>query len=284
MTSPQQQLDQLIDDLQQGKPISPQTAEETLTTELIQLGQQFDLNPNFDDVLKGQTTVLPLPNTRPRRLQWVATFVIGLIGVMVLFATVPALRVLAEDIIAELFPRDTQTQRVEENKEFYFSFVGDDTYGAESLDDLSNVIDFELKLPDLSDTDYVFRQGSYVIPRNTVSWNYTLDGNFPSLRIRQQPIDDSAKGVFYFTTEQDTISPEAETTFVTVGAFRGELVQGDWFTSKTGSNKTYYFWKEDAPVYRLRWQDEEFLYEVELWTQDKTASDDIISIAVSMMG
>lgn len=288
MTTPHEQLDQLIHDLQHNQPVSPQTEEETLTAELVQLAGQFDLHSEFDDALLAQFKPSPSTHGRiPKRvLRWVATFVIGIVGVMMLFTTVPALRVLAEDIIAEIFPRKNDTLWVIAKADDTLIFDGDAIEGFTSLAELQAAIDFELRLPDLSATEYVFSHGSWTVPRNTVQTNYSLysdASNRPMLRIKQQPLADTVNGTFYASSEQDMISPEAETSPVLINGYHGEIVKGSWTTSPPRNETVYYSWSNHFPMVRLRWKDDVYLYELKLISTDSTVVEELIMLAESMM-
>lgn len=287
MTTPKE-LDNLIHDLQNGNPISPQNADEHLVKELFELANQFELNPDFDTSLSDHFKQ-PASKHRPFKLsalRWVATFMIGIFGIVLLVTNVPALRVLAEDLINELFPRDTDTERVIAREDDRLIFESEDFMGFTTIEEVIAGVEFEVKFPDLSETDYVFEHGSLTIPRNSLQLNYS-DGsssNSLNLRIKQQPLADSIEGSFYLSAEQDTISPEVETTPVSIGRYHGEVVKGAWVTSRQRDETVHYLWSNHFPIYRLRWQDDVYLYEIKLVTaEDKSAIDDMITLAESMM-
>ena len=289
MTTPDQ-LNVMIDELHKGNTVSPQTQEENLTIEMIELMSAFEFNPAFDERLTkqfvAQSSASLYRRQLKRGLRLVASVLIGILGVIVFISSVPALRVLAEDILKELFPRDTQTSFILNKEDDGLAFEPKDYIGFENFEIMQTIVDYDVKTIDHDETDYTFFRGVFTIPRNAIQLNYShpsASSDYPKLRIRQQPLEDSARGTFYFTKEQDTISPEAETTPVAIGRYHGELVKGDWMTSNGQLEKMDFYWKEDAPVHRLRWQDDGFLYEIELWSADKSAVDEMISIAEMMM-
>lgn len=297
MSTPEQ-LNQFINDTQDGNPVTPQTPEESLVVDLMQLANQFDLSPEFDADLMAQFKPEKTPLASQRWMRLTASIVLGLIGISVLIMAVPPLRVWAGEILNDLFRRDTESIKVYSDNEGRYAF-SDDTMSLSSVDDVKYVLDYELALPDYEQWGYQVEQVSILRSRNSIAifysratppperqigdmTIYTFSDDFLLLQTRQQPLEDSQNGVFYFTDEQDTIAPIAETTPVSVGGYHGELVQGEWFSS-TISGKKHFYWKKDAPVYRVRWQDETFLYEVELWSDPENAHDEILAIAGSMM-
>lgn len=304
MSDPKQ-LDQFIDDLHNGNIMTPQNTDEVFVVDMVQLANQFDLSPEFDSALISQiepeNPALSFLSQRWVRLT--ASLVFGIVGISLLIITVPPLRVLAGEILNELFPRDTESIKVYSSGEDRFAYSGDDTIYLSSPSDFKYVLDYDVKLPDIDEAQYVFEQAIIVRPRNTIQsyFRQVMPDDNPSgnvevrsdmvihtaseffrLNIKQQPLVDSANGVFYYNNEQDTIAPIAETTPVSVAGYQGEFVQGDWFTS-TISGQKHFYWKADAPVYRIRWQDETFLYEVELWSDPENVFDEILTIAESMM-
>jgi len=287
MSNPQQ-FDHFIDNIQQGESVTPTDNHEAFTHDLVQLAHQFELSSDFDEAMLAQLQPeTPTSQGISRRwLRLTASILLGVVGLSLLILTVPPLRVIAGELFSELFRRDDETTRIFEGKEGHYAFGGE-TISLTSIEDIQYVIDYDVKFPDHQQLGYDFERANIVPVRNTIQVYYsqpleTRDTTFYKLQVRQQPLADSVNGIFYFTDEQDTISPEAETTPVSIAGNQGELVQGDWFTSSMSTTK-YFFWKSDAPVYRVRWQDDNFLYEVELWSMEDNVIEEIIAIAESMM-
>ena len=266
----------------------------------MQLADQFTLPADFDNQLMEQLeqpTPSRITSLSNHWLRLVASVAIVFMSLSILVMTVPPLRVLAGELLNELFRRDTDSIKVFSAEDDRFAYSTEDTIYLSSPNDFKYVLDYDVRLPDIDETQYVFEQAIIVRPRNTIQSYfrqvmpdenkigdtrlYTASG-FYRLNIKQQPLEDSNDGVFYYSDEQDTIAPIAETTPVFVSGYQGEIVQGDWFIS-TISGEKHFYWKADAPVYRVRWQDNMFLYEVELWSVNENALDTLLAIAESMM-
>jgi hypothetical protein len=122
------------------------------------------------------------------------------------------------------------------------------------------------------------------IPRNVIQTSF--DGASPNaLQIIQQPLENAVEGVFWYSAEENTISDNAQVVSIQVGDYSAELVQGDWITYPSDLPNTdtpIYTWNDDFPVYRLRWQDETFLYEIKLISLEESAAQEIEALARSM--
>ncbi|GEM_PF-5542111 len=299
MSTPQE-LDHFINQLQQNKLVRPANDEESLADELFQLANQFDLTSQFDSALLAQFEVQK-STTRIITHRWMrltASILVGLISISLLIMTVPPLRVLAGEILNELFQRDTESIKVYSDNQGYYAF-SDETIGLTSINEIPDLLEYEVTLPDYEAFGYQFERASILQSRNSIqtyysrvsppednqignSTFYTFEDSFLQLRVRQQPLEDSKNGVFHFTDEQGTIAPIAETTPVSVNGYQGQFVQGTWMSS-TISGKKHFYWRANTPIYRLRWQDNMFLYEIELWSEPENILDRMLAIAESMM-
>lgn len=292
MTTPHE-LDRMIDDQLDGNlPSQSQYGDDeiALTAGLIALANQFTLDANFDSALARQfkAPIVALPKSR-RRMGWqrmvaaVATVLFALIFVTL---SVPQFRAFAQDIIDDLFPRSEETERVMDGSPG--SIDHSDFIGFATLEELREGVPFEVKLPTFENDEFVWIQNAalYMISRNAVFTSFSLPNREnPDLRIRQQVLSDAtSSGVFWLSTEDNTVGATAEIIEVEFGEYTGEFVQGEWVTRDilTEGVKEFY-WSNIFPVYRLRWQDDTFLYEIERISTDPIEPEDLVDIAESMM-
>ena len=288
MTTPEE-LNNLINKKQQGNAVTPQSPDEQLAADLIDFAQGFDLTPEFNAKVVNQFQQQPDNERRVRLpLAYGLAAAISILIVVVLFA--PPLRSLAQEFIDELFPRSTIEHPTFEGLALLFDDF--DLEGYPTLEELQHNIPFEAQNPDVEDMGFEFVSAVYVVQANTIEMIYTQDNsrNHPNLRIRQQPLEDAVPRMFWYTDGYNAVSPETTITPVEFMGYEGEIVHGVWATKQAGQEQAEYHWMDELPVYRLRWQDNHNLYEIERWYKDEnypkagldTAIDDLTTIAESM--
>ena len=282
MTTPKQ-LDELITNLQRGVTAEPQSSEEQLALNLIQFAESFHLDTEFTMPVSNSTVRI---NQFQPVLRNVAAIVAAMVGILILIISVPPFRAFAQEILEQLFVRNPEQTITFSNDGLIFEERDFATY--ESVADAQSAINFEIRLADIEDLDYVLESIIVTIPRNTIQTSYNLVSSTTngSLRIVQQPLADAKEGIFWYSIEQNTISDEAKIVHVKIGDYSGELVQGEWVTSPSNPPTTeppIYTWNDLFPIYRLRWQDETFLYEIKLVSTVDAAAQEILSIAENMM-
>lgn len=283
MTTPQE-LDRLIDDHLNGNPTPPDSQESTLTAELLTLANRFSLDSEFDSALGSQfktPAIIPLPARR--RFSWqklVAAVATILFGLVVMTLSVPQFRAFAQDIIDDLFPRDTSNERT-----ITFENFDEDVEQFDTVESMQEAVAFEIVSPELG-SDYVLRLAVVVHSRNSTLLRFTPpDEDFPTYQFSQQPLADAIEGVFWLSTEDNTIGANAAVVDVQIGDYAGEFVRGEWVTrDQSDSAEKEYLWSNNVPIFRLRWQDETFLYEIKLVSTEAVEPGQLVAIAESMMG
>lgn len=283
MTTPQH-LDRMIDAQLDGNPTTLDSDETLLTAELITLANSFTLDPQFDSALASQfKTPNVIPISARRRLSWqkiVAAVATILFGLVLMTLTVPQFRAFAQDIIDDLFPRDTSNERT-----IAFESFDEDVEQFDTVEAMQEAVTFEIVSPELG-SDYVLRLAVVVHSRNSTLLRFTPpDEDFPTYQFSQQPLADAVEGVFWLSTEDNTIGANAGVVEVQVGDYAGEYVRGEWVTTdQSDSVEKDYLWSNNVPIFRLRWQNETFLYEIKVVSSEAVEPEQLVAIAESMMG
>jgi hypothetical protein len=81
-----------------------------------------------------------------------------------------------------------------------------------------------------------------------------------NVQVLQQTLEDARRhGALAYPLGMSGIADEARVRDVEVGAYSGQQVHGEW--TYNGQSRR---WRDDWPVNRIRWSDDEFLYTIEL--------------------
>ena len=204
-----------------------------------------------------------------------------------LFATVPPLRSLAEEIFNTLFPRaDDNVVIVTHTDSMNTATPATPAYL--TIEEVSTLANFAVKLPTYPLQEYHFMGASYAPERNIVSLVYERPGRV--LMISQQPIEDSAQGLL--TEGELGIGADAIVSEIEIGTFMGEIVYGIWIVTDTstdsisGAATSELSWSPSASSRTLRWVRGSILYEIRAMGgsegHDFIGQEIMIDIALSM--
>lgn len=277
MTTPEQ-LDQMITRKQKGDVIMPQTDEEKLTLDLMELAESFELDAEFDASLTNQFKKSPVRMIYPSK--WVdnpakskaflRVFVTSAAAIVILTLavfTISPLHALAQQIIDFFIPSDTDKITVELHVGGSASTSAVDLYPL-SLDELVNPVDFEWSLPTFIPSAYAFNGASYNANAQVVSLNYGCSDYWTihiiQTKVAQPDIDNILSR---------EVGVEAEIDHVTIGTAIGQYVRGSWviavdddiagqaeesgdiiITDAEGS------WQDNSQWHQLVWYSEGTLY------------------------
>ncbi|MAU13586.1 MAG: hypothetical protein CL607_27465 [Anaerolineaceae bacterium] len=298
MTTQPDELKTFIDALQQGDAPTPTSLEEETLSELMSLGQSFTLDERFDHMLhqkfkKPQTIKSPKPAFLRRMA---AVLAVAVLGLALVFA-VPDMRAIAQSIIESLFPvAESDQVRADEYVEDVVERV--DTQFYETFEAAQTDVPFAIVLPDRGLLDeYPYESYSYNADIQTAYVQY-FEGEFINNRrdgnavtIQQQPLWKIASGVVFGQEGAlAAVGPDANIQHYTFGegvndeAYEGQWVKGMWTQNENPAIEADYIWRTEFPIYRLRWQDETYIYEVKFFGRlDTSALDFVLSLAESMM-
>ena len=203
----------------------------------------------------------------------------ALLLVAVAMLTIPPLRTIAQQLLEPLFPR-TADELITIS---YTPFTDADIAIYSTLDELQANTGFMVRSPSGLDTNDVIYEHNTV--RNVTIQTYNTEQLF--IRISQQPIQDAnEKGLLAFSFDLE-IAPETEIETVNVAGYNGQFVRGMW-VSKNNDPFTDYVWSSRFWFFTLRWQDVDFIYEVQIMPnkgpiREEPIEQAIIDIATDMM-
>lgn len=306
MTTQPDELKTFIDALQRGDAPTPTSPEEETLSELMSLGHSFTLDERFDHMLHQKfSKSQSMKKTKPALLRRIAAVLaLAVLGVALVFA-VPDMRAIAQSIIETLFPV-AESNQVQYPDEGLFTSVVGSTVAVSSLQGAERALTFPIKIPEVPDElslrEYLVRPDANVSILFYGTYPLTMRRQPPgeaAVLIAQQPLEDAeAVGIFGDQGLQSTLAPDAEMHPITFGpedAYEGQWVRGLWVPTSSQPEQDgtlTYVWQQ-VPVYRLRWQDDTYIYEISwyLLLEDRSTEtpinqaivNDLIQIAESIM-
>jgi hypothetical protein len=229
MTHPEH-LDRMIAEKQRGAVIVPETAEERLAFDLIELAESFELDTEFDAAFFEQFEKTPMmavevsetsvkPNLVFRAL---VTSAAAIVVLTIAVFTIPPLHALAQQIIDFFIHSDTDKITVELR-------VGGPPQSSSgnpnllSLEELADLVSFELSLLTVTPPAYAFYGASYDPDAQSVSLNYRCS-DYWALNVVQTKLPQS-EVVDLLSRE---VGVDADIEQVMIGAATGQYVRGSW--------------------------------------------------------
>ena len=194
------------------------------------------------------------PMKRNLLLKSIVASVVAIILLGVVILTVPPIRAFAQDIIDDLFPR-TEEETIDI---IYNEFDPEDVMTFETSIELGDAVDFDVLLPIESPDRVTSEFYQYNVARNVTTQVYITPRRVYT--VSQQPVDDAlSNGLLAFSFDLE-IPAQADVIEVFIGTTIGELVWGMW----TGDETTGFTWSNRYYRYALRWQDDNYVYEITL--------------------
>lgn len=227
MTHPEH-LDRMIAEKQRGAVIVPETAEEKLAFDLIELAESFELDTEFDTAFFEQFEKTPLmavevSETSVRSnlvFRALVTSAAATVVLTIAVFTIPPLHALAQQIIDFFIHSDTDKIAVELH-------VGGPTHSDNpnllSLAELADLVSFELSLPTVIPPAYAFYGASYDPDAQSVLLNYRCS-DYWALNVVQTKLPQSEVADLL----RREVGVDADIEQVMIGAATGQYVRGSW--------------------------------------------------------
>jgi hypothetical protein len=210
--------------------------------------------------------------------------------------SIPPLRAIAQEVIDTLFNRTETNQETIEFGTYGIHQLVPFYFG--SVEQAQAKVDFEIHAPTLLPDDLMLRVVNYSPEENLVSLSYGDAGVAyinPDLSVFMGPVKNGWSSQSYFS-----IGASADIVSVQFSGISdqvtGEFVQGFWvFPSGTRGDMAASIpveWNSDLASCRLRWEENDILYEIrsEMWTNTREenavscplSQEEMIAIAESM--
>lgn len=255
-SKPEQDLSDFIDARLNGDTMPAETDLNRLADDLMTLTEDARMDDAFADDLKAQFEGAPrklitFPDWGVSRM--VAGILLALCGTLLLSAFTPQGRAFAAEVMALLFPREAEETRTIT----YVDYDETDITEYISIATFNARVDFDLREPSYLPSYMQFKRLDYLASRNVTSLWY--NGNGFWIRVLQQPLADTERGLLWHAFEPYSIGYETELIDVSLpDNITGQYVQGMW----AGSEEDGYTWDTGFSIFHLRWQDDTHIYEL----------------------
>jgi hypothetical protein len=210
--------------------------------------------------------------------------------------TIPPLRAIAQEVIDTLFNRSETNQETIEFGTYGIHQLVPFYFG--SVEQAQEKVDFEIHAPSLLPDDLMLRIVNYSPEENLISLSYGDAGVAyinPDLSVFMGPVKNGWSSQSYFSIGASADIVSVQFSGIS-GQVTGEFVQGFWLIPpEQWVNKVTPIdgeWESNLPLCRLRWQENDMLYEIwsGMWinTREEEAAacplsqETMIAIAESM--
>ncbi len=255
MTTPQE-LDLLIRKLQDGELIIPTNSNEETTIELVKFAQSLKLDEAFDEGLTQQLHQVISSKHSGQSVKFMrrlSTIAASMMLALALVLALPPLRTIAQDLLAQLFPRTDQ-----EEISITYNDYDDMETTFTTIEGLEAAVSFDLLEPNILPSNVTESVFVYNSARNvSTQWYITP---FRQFGISQQPLESIQSGLLAFTFDLQ-LPDSVDTQAVELGSVIGELVEGMWVESEDDET---FVWSDNFWYFSLRWQDATNIYEITL--------------------
>lgn len=276
-----------------AQELTPDDAfKETLAQQLLNAKPPLNtIYPDFGDNA-SLAQLPPHSNTFLRgKLRLVVALIASVILILTLTLFVPPLRTFATDILDVILNRTSTDLIVFEYYEpdrlvNQFPLLADQYIFFSTVASVEYYVDYAVLEPHAI-LELPPREIVYIDNRNMVSLVYSYP-NGGWLEIQQQPVAD----MLYW---RNVVGASANVTHVNLQRgdehLAGEYVQGWWYISDSSDIENPSLgvaeWVDDVPVRRLRWFENEMVYEIQIWegmprTPDIIPLEEMIQIAESL--
>jgi hypothetical protein len=181
--------------------------------------------------------------------------------------SIPPLRAIAQEVIDTLFNRtETNKETIEFGPHGILQLV---PFYFGSVEQAQEKVDFEIHAPTLVPDDLALRIVNYSPEENLLSLLYGHPGEAyisPDLSVFLGPVKNGWSNQSYFTIGASADIVSVEFSGIT-GQVIGEFVQGFWvfppaYQWPEEITSVAVEWDSNLPLCRLRWQEDDMLYEI----------------------